>query len=460
MSLGTQLTLRAINLTSPHPEGTFEMVDVNDPSGYEAQKRRAEENFKEAEINEKDKKAVLAMYNLREANGSYAASTQATLLVTLKRVCELTHKPVVEWKHTPYESDYTTFVTGVRDGTLEAVPEGGYSTSYVGNMKRVLSVFLNHLGKEWNEDIPVGQPSDGEITEKDCFTSDETARLFSNTNVRDSAVLAVWLATGQRLTAMASIKAEDVKIEGNSGGFYLNPEAIGLKGAEGYRPLLWSTPYVARWIDGHPTYPDEDPEAALFVCERGGRDYDIGDPLGKSGYTKLLRRACKRAGTESHKAKTHRLRHTAIRRMIRDGLSDQWIKYMVGWGEDSPQLARYGSLEDETKAKDIENHYGISSDEDDDKHLFENCPSCSTPVSQLTNARFCPSCGLSLKHDGQKMERVIDGRMWDSRGEGNEQANRGVDVAKKILENPDAKNAVMEELKDELMADMKDELDL
>lgn len=323
-----------------------------------------------------------------------------------------------------------------------------------------MSVFLNHLGREWNEDIRVGQPSDGKITEEDCFTSDETSRLFAITDVRDSAIIAMWLATGQRLAGMASIYADDVTIRGNTAGFHLNPKAIGLKGAEGYRPLLWSTPYVTRWLDQHPTYPNDDPDAALFVATRSGPNYDIGDPLGPSGFTKVLKRACERAGISQSKAQTHRLRHTAIRRMIRDGLSDQWIKYMVGWAEDSPQLQRYGSLKDETKAGDIEKHYGLTSAEDDHR-LFENCPACDTPVSELTKASYCPSCGLPLSHDTERMEAEIENRLWASKGQSDdEQADRGVDAARQVMNNPEAKNAVMEELKDELMADLKKELDL
>ncbi|GAA0206366.1 tyrosine-type recombinase/integrase [Halobaculum roseum] len=436
------------------------MAEATDPSGSVKKKNRAEKNLRESDgVDERDRKAILALYGMREASGDFEPSTQANLLTNLRRACELAEKPVVDWEHSEYGSDHTDFVLGLQNGTLDGAPAGGYSESYVGNIKRCLSIYLNHLGKEWNEDIRVGQPSDGKITEADCFTASETSRLIGVSNTRDSAMWAMWLATGQRRSAMGSVLCKDVKIEGNSGGFHLNPEAIGLKGAEGYRPLLWATPYVARWINEHPTWP-EDPEAALFVCQRSGNGYDLGDALGVSGITKALKRAGDRAGIDKHKQKTHRLRHTAIRRMIRDGLSDQWIKYMVGWGEDSPQLARYGSLSDESKARDIELHYGIEEEADEEKHLFENCPACDTPISDLTGASFCPSCGLALKHDSDQMERVAESRLWDSRGEGSPSEDKGVNVAKEVLENPGAKEAVLSELKDELMADVKEELDL
>ncbi|SFR50045.1 tyrosine-type recombinase/integrase [Halogeometricum limi] len=392
------------------------MVDINDPKGYEDKKEKALSLLKQAEIDDRDKQAILALYGLRETTGGYEPSTQKTLLTNLKRVAELTEKPITEWEHTPYHSDHTEFFQGISDGSNPNAPDGGYSDSYVGNLRRSVSVFLNHLGREWNEDIKVGQPSDGKITEEDCFTSDETSRLFAMTDGRDSAIIAMWLATGQRLAAMASIRAEDVTINGNRGGFHLNPKAIGLKGAEGYRPLLWSAPYIGRWLDQHPTYPDVDPDAALFVCARSGPEYDLGDPLGPSGFTKLLKRACERAGINQSKAQTHRLRHTAIRRMIRDGLSDQWIKYMVGWSEDSPQLQRYGSLRDKTKARDIEAHYGLNPEDDEDDHqLFENCPACGTPISELIKASYCPSCGLALSHDTERMEAEIENRLWISK---------------------------------------------
>jgi len=389
------------------------MVEINDPKGYEDKKSRCLAAVKDADINNRDREAILTLYEVREASGEFEASTQATLLTNLKRVAEITEKPIVEWEHASHHSDHTEFFASISDGSNPNAPDDGYSDTYVGNLRRSVSVFLNHLDREWNEDIQVGQPSDGQITEEDCFTPDETNRLFTVTDVRDSAIIAMWLATGQRLAGMASIYAKDVTVQGNRGGFSLNPKAIGLKGAEGYRPLLWSTPYVMRWLNQHPTYSHDDPAAALFVATRSGPNYDRGDPLGPSGFTKMLKRACERAGISQSKAQTHRLRHTAIRRMIRDGLSDQWIKYMVGWGEDSPQLQRYGSLKDKTKARDIEEHYGLTpKNEESDHRLFNSCPACDTSVAELTEASYCPSCGLPLSHDTERMEVEIENRLY------------------------------------------------
>jgi len=388
-------------------------MGVNDPSGYNKKYDRARTRLENDDIDEEDRKAIRAYIDKRESSGEYKYSSLEHFTTVLLRAAKLTHKPLTEWSDKDpengiYESDYEQFMRGLRDGSLNGVKDGGYSEEYRRSFRQNLKPFFRFLGKEWSGDIDIGQPSQGSITEDDCFDSDETARMFQVADERDSAIIALWLATGQRATAMASLKLSDVEFTQNRGRFKLNPEAIGLKGAKGWRPMLWATPYVKRWVNTHPKTDADD--APLFCCKRNGAHYSIGDSLSYDGIKRVCESVCAKAGIDDSKAQTHRFRHTAIRRMIRDGLSEQRIKFMVGWHADSTQLARYGSLKDKTHSEDIEDHYGMVNDEEtaDDMGIeHENCPKCKTPLSALASPAYCPDCGLPLSHSAEETEKVI-----------------------------------------------------
>jgi len=389
-------------------------MTVNDPGGYKAKYKRARDRLESDEIHKEDRKAIRAYINHKENSGKHKVSSLESYLTVLLRAAKLCHKPLTEWQDKDpengvYESDYERFIRGLRDGDLEEAKDGGYSEEYIRSFKQNLKPFYRYIGRGWCEDIDIGQPSQGSITEGDCFTSDETARMFRVADERDSAIIALWLATGQRATAMASLKLSDVEFTQNRGRFRLNPEAIGLKGAEGYRPMLWASPYVKRWVNKHPAQEQEN--APLFCCKRNGAHYSIGDSLSYDGIKRVCESVCEQAGIDDSKAQTHRFRHTAIRRMIRDGLSEQRIKFMVGWHEDSTQLARYGSLKDKTHSEDIEDHYGMVDEDDkgDDMGIsHDNCPKCKAPLSELVGPAYCPECGLPLSHSAEETEKAIE----------------------------------------------------
>jgi len=390
-------------------------MSVNDPAGYEEKYRRARERLETADIDDEDRRAIEAYIENKEASGDHEYSTLESYTTVLIRAAKMTHRPLTEWEDKDpqngrYQSDYDTFMQGLRTGDLDGAKDGGYSEEYRRSFRQNLKPFFRYIGRDFSEDIDIGQPSKGEITESDCFNSDETSRMFQVADTRDAAILALWLATGQRASAMASLRLDDVEFTENRGRFMLNPNAIGLKGAKGWRPMLWASPYVKEWVNSHPAKDQED--APLFCTKRNGHHYDLGDGLSYDGIKRVVESLCERAEIPDHKAQTHRFRHTAIRRMIRDGLSDQQIKFMVGWHEDSSQLARYGSLQDKTHSDDIEDEYGYETDDEEEIGIeLENCPKCSTPLTELVDAAYCPSCGLPLSHSVEETERAAQDTM-------------------------------------------------
>jgi len=426
------------------------MGNLNDPGKYEKKYENARRRLEERDINEEDRKAIRSFVDDRKTNGGrnngnleYSTLEQYTTI--LLRATELAEKPLTQFADKDpesgiYESDYTQFIRGLEEGSLPDVKDNGYSDEYVRSYKQVLKPFFRYIGKDFSEDISIGQPTKGKITEEDCFNSDESSRMFSVADTRDSAIIALWLATGQRASAICSLKLSDVTFTQNRGRFKLNPEAVGLKGAKGLRPMLWATPYVKRWVNSHPT-PD-DPEAPLFCCKRNGAHYDLGDPLSYEAIKRMVETICDKAEIPSEKAQTHRFRHTAIRRMIRDGLTEQQICFIVGWDPDSSHLSRYGSLKDETQSSDIEEKYGLREEEESDIGVsFENCPKCESPLSELVKPSFCPECGLPLKHSAEETKKEIEEDIYESKGEVDGEEESALDQMKNLLEeNPELIN--------------------
>ena len=434
------------------------MGEVNDPGGYENKYNRARKRLENDDIDEEDRRAIRSFIDHKEATGDHAYSTLESYTTVLLRAADLAHKPLTQWQDKDpqngvYQSDYDTFIKGMQTGEMEGVKDGGYSDEYIRSFKQYFRPFFRYIGEEWSEDIEIGQPTRGKITEDDCFTSDETSQMFRVADARDSAIIALMLATGQRASAVASLKLDDVEFQQNRGRFRLNPEATGLKGAEGWRPMLWASPYIKRWVNEHHPATEQD-DAPLFCCKRNGAHYSIGDPMSYDAIKRVVKTTCDKAGVNGDKAQAHRMRHTAIRRMIRDGLTEQQIKFMVGWHEDTQQLARYGSLKDKTHSSDIEGEYGYTDNDDDGEKIgisHENCPKCNSPLSELVDPAFCPDCGLPLKHSAEETEKAISDSVVDSYKQVNPDDSETMDKIDELdalLDDPDVKAALLEKLQE------------
>ena len=100
------------------------MAGVNDPGRYEEKYRRARNRLEDADINEEDKRAIRSYIDEKEASGDHELSTLESYTTMLTRAAEMAHKPLTQWEgkdpqNGVYESDYSRFMRGLRDGDLE-----------------------------------------------------------------------------------------------------------------------------------------------------------------------------------------------------------------------------------------------------------------------------------------------------------------------------------------------------
>lgn len=88
-------------------------------------------------------------------------------------------------------------------------------------------------------------------------------------------------------------------------------------------------------------------------------------------------------------------------RMLRDGVPEQRIKWMVGWGPDSSQFERYGHLTDEDHILAHAKDHGYEVEVPEiGKQSLDECPKCGYGFL-IHDPLACPSCGLSLSHNAE-----------------------------------------------------------
>lgn len=379
------------------------MTTVNDHNNsrqrYDNQRAKLRDGSDD--LADDDADAILAFLDELDVSGQNSVNTLVNKATVLRKTGERAETPLMDMDY----DDVQSLLVAFKRGTHPDVKDGGFSDEYHRNIRTHLRQFFEHHGREWAEDIHVGATTGGKVTAEHILTKDEITALFDAAQrPREKALLGVLLATGQRIGAVASLRIGDVDLSGRTGTIHLNDDAIGLKGASGPRPLIWATEYVKNWLDVHPKR--DDPDAPLFCAvksgQMGGRDgrsveWEVGDAMSTHHYSRRLKRVAEDAAVDREKVNPHNFRHTAVTRMARDGLSEQKIKWMVGWGEDSSQFRRYSHVTDDQMMNDILAEYDLAEPETGiGTPDLSECPRCNAALGGPVDAEFCPGCGLAL----------------------------------------------------------------
>lgn len=292
----------------------------------------------------------------------------------------------------------------LKSGRHPDVKDSGIGVS---NRQKALRVFYrrhDHLGVD-PEDIDIDQDSGKDLRPEDLLYRDEVDAIFQQTrDLRDRAMFALMLATGQRKDAVRTLRMKHVEKEGRGMAIRLNDTEGATKGASGTVPLFWSKHYVRDWIDHHP-YQD-DPEAAVFppakgaVPEEDRRDFMTGG----GSVSGVIRRMAERAGVKQEEkdrgVHPHLLRATAITRMAAKGVSEQQIKQVVGWSRDSSQFETYVALADDINNDRAREELGYATSGEETPTIgrptLEECPECADPIPEGRDLCPNPGCGFDL----------------------------------------------------------------
>jgi len=306
------------------------------------------------------------------------------------------------------ETDVNALLETFENGTHPDIKEDGLAESTLRQFKiGARNFFRDGLEREWAEDIKVGASPEGKVSRDDCLTTDESAALRrAATRSRDKAMISTLLATGQRITALLTLRVGDVDLSGRDGTIHLNEDALGLKGASGPRPLIWATADMENWLASHPRREDDD--AALFCTLQSGHggnhdagtyyEYEPGEPLTRMQAFRRLKQVAEDAGIDTDKVTPHNFRHTAITRMLEDGVPEQHIKWLVGWHKDSSQLDRYAHVDDDKMMNGVREHFDrVDPEESDVGHPdLSECPRTTCDTAIPPGSQFCPGCSMPL----------------------------------------------------------------
>lgn len=412
------------------------MASVSDIHNFSDQFQYQLEKLDDADIDDRDRAAIREFIRYQDTQRGLAESTNVNNCSDLRLSAERADTPLVDMERADVDELLFEYkhTHEMAEGTLR-------------NYRKALRKFFRYHDREWAEDIKIGAIPDRQVDADKTLTEDEINALRESADhPRNKALLEMLLDTGLRISAVGTLRVQDVQLNGRAGAVTLNQEAVGRKGASGKRPLTWSKPYVANWLDVHPQ--SDDPEAPLFhriTTPNGGWDDDEDGALCYYQLQKILKQIAEDAGVPREKVNPHNFRKTAISQWIRQGFSEQEIKHRATWVKDSRQFETYSQVTDEEMNQQILAQYGLAEEETErNKPDIEDCPQCQTTLRG--SPQFCPGCGLALsQRAAYNLEQVEDDIFEDVKTTTDDAELEMLSDLRELLQNhPDAVNEVLQ----------------
>lgn len=264
------------------------MASVEDIHNFGDQFQYQLEKLNETDIDERDREAIREFIRYQDTQRDLAVSTNVNNCSDLRLSAERADTPLVEMERSDVDALLFQYKHDreMAEGTLR-------------NYRKALRKFFRYRGCDWAEEIEIGSIPDREVDQDKVLSQDEVDRLREAADhPRNKALLEMLLDTGLRVSAIGTLRVGDVELGGRAGTVTLNQEAAGRKGASGKRPLTWSKPYVANWLDVHPRA--DTPGAPLFhrlTKPNGGWDDEDDGALSYYHLQRVLKQIAEEART-------------------------------------------------------------------------------------------------------------------------------------------------------------------
>ena len=367
------------------------------------------------------------------------ANTLQYWVVYLKRIAERMDVPLTE----ATAEGVNDLMTAMQKVDHPAVKEGGLANNSIRNYQGVARRFYRYhdFGPD-PEDIVMISGDDTDVDDRDMLTPEEIDRIRNAANhPRDLAIFDLLLYTGQRNTAIRSLRIRDVDVE--EGVYYLNEEADGLKGADENgkkRPLLGAVGSIREWLRYHPD--SENPDAYLITGKPRYSDVDPEKMVSRNTINYTLKgngtgEGLKQKADIDKPLSAHKVRHNFVTIAKREyELSDATIKWLIGHSPDSQVMeTTYAHLSDEDRIREVEVGAGIREPGEEDKSLSPEVCNCGEPLPP--DARACPRCGVVYAPDAQAVKQQVEDDLWNDKSEAEGDEEEAVDELKRLLrENP------------------------
>lgn len=290
------------------------------------------------------------------------------------------------------------------DGESDAVQKA-LSKNSIRSKQNALKKFLRHIdGEATPDEIATFDKQSTVVDPEDMLTREEFHALRqAPEHPRDRAIADLFLYTGQRNTALRTLRIKDIDLD--DGKYRLNSDADGLKGADRigtWNPLLGAVGSIRDWLNHHPA-PD-DPNAYLLTECRHSVVRDPHSTISGDTVNRVLREAARVAmeeepGIKNKPTHAHAMRHNFVTMCKRDyDLDDDVIKRLIRHKPESDVMnTTYAHLSDSDYIQKAEEAFGLREEEDESPMTPDHCDQCREPLPPY--ARSCPRCGADYAPD-------------------------------------------------------------
>ncbi|MHB9286617.1 tyrosine-type recombinase/integrase [Halobacteriales archaeon Cl-PHB] len=331
------------------------------------------------------------------------------------------------------------------------------SKSSVRSRQNCMKRFLRHIDNGADpDDLAVFDQESTAIDPEDMLSQDEFHALRNAPeHPRDRAIVDLFLYTGQRNTAIRTLRIKDVNLKEKK--YRLNPNADGLKGADligTWNPLLGAVGAIQDWLKHH---PDPDNPDAYLLTER--RDSLVRDPTSTiSGDTvnRVLREAAEKAakeepGISSKKTNAHAMRHNFVTMCKREyDMEDGVIKRLIRHKPESDVMnTTYAHLSDSDYIEAAERAFGLRDEDEEESTMTPNhCDVCREPLPP--NAKACPKCGTVYTPDARDSQDKMKEQVREQKESADtlEEYKDADAIAQAIEDDPKLAARLMERLGD------------
>jgi len=386
----------------------------------------------------------------RLASRTKSKATLANYSRSLMRVARY-----VDLETAPQE-EVNGVIDRLRDGDTPCCKDGGLSKASCIPYQTALRAFYRyHTDCETSrEQIHIFDAKETAVQPEDLLSRDEIRDVYDAcTNSRDRALYHMLLYTGQRNTAVRTIRIKDINL--GEGTYKLNTDWGDGDGLKNYyqprepRPLLAATESVREWLRDHPE-PDN-PDAFLIT---GRPKYAKGEPttpVSRETLAYTMRQLKKKTGIKKP-MHPHMMRHNFVSICIgRYNMPEHRVKWLIGHHPESRVMeTTYVHLTGEDHAREAEKAWGLWDGEEDENPLIPDvCPSCGEPLRSHWTTCPNPNCTVTFSPDAHEKQQQADDDIHETKGDtaraGDAEGESATDKLKALLaEHPE----LMDELTD------------
>lgn len=361
---------------------------------YDKQIKTAENRIVNAGYSQKNKDLIFSFMNVLYAEGL----SKARILKYLSQLNILSN-----WFGKDFDQVTMTDIYRILGDLERSNRKAWTKQGYKVTIKRFFRWMNGGKEPEMTEWIKTPIKHSDKILPEELLTEDEVMQqIDAADHPRDKAMVAMWYDSGGRVGENGEAKIKHIVFD-DVGAVLL------VKGKTGMRRvrLVFSGPYIAKWLEIHPHR--DDPDAPLWV-NIGHRNF--GKEMKYGAIRMVFKRTAKKAGIKK-RVYNQLFRHSRATDYA-GFMSQANLEMHMGWIHGSKQPGTYIHLNGDQVDNVLLEHYGLKEKNEAPSDLLpRKCPRCQT--TNGPTAKYCSSCRMALTveaaqevdDDEQKVLRLL-----------------------------------------------------